>query len=174
MLGNPFSNFRVLIVDDERMMHKLVRDILTQFGFQDITSATSGRKAIELASRQTYDFVITDWRMGDLDGIDLVRFLRQAPNSPGPRTPVIMLTGNSEAHYVLTALDAGVNGYLIKPFSVKQLVQRIRTVIEQPQPFVWAPTYCGPDRRHVNKAVPNKSERRKRKPRMLKTEYLDV
>ena len=159
---NQLGTFQVLVVDDEKMMHKLVCNVLNSLGFQDIVTATSGRKAIELLTKQKFDFIITDWRMRDLDGIDIVRFMRTSPDAAHPTTPIIMLTGNTEAHYVLTALNAGINGYLIKPFSAEQLVRRIRSVIENPRPFIIAPTYKGPDRRHTNKQPPGGVERRVR------------
>ena len=102
--------------------------------------------------------------MADGDGIEVVRFVRTAPQSPQQNIPILMLTGNTEAHYVLTARDTGANGYLIKPFSADQLVKRIRSIIELPRDFIISPTYCGPDRRHVNKPPPGGVERRKTPP----------
>ena len=158
---NQLHNFKVLIVDDEKTINKLVCDVLLRLGFIDITTANSGRKAIELVKVTKFDFIISDWRMDDLDGIDLVKYLRTSPETSHLiATPIIMLTGNTEAHYVITALNAGVNGYLIKPFSAEQLVRRIRNVIEHPWPFVIAPTYRGPDRRRQNKGAPGNIERR--------------
>lgn len=160
MSVNQLGTFQVLIVDDERLINKLVGDVLQRLGFKDITVMNSGRKAIEMVRIQKFDFIISDWRMLDLDGIDLVRFIRMSPDCPHPTTPIIMLTGNTEAHYVKSALNAGINGYLIKPFSADQLVKRIRTVIEHPRPFILSPGYRGPDRRHTNKGAPNGIERR--------------
>ena len=163
MKKSKLSTFRVLTVDDERMITKIVCDVLMSLGFHDITTATDGYKAIALLSKNKYDFIITDWQMPDMSGIDLVNFIRRAPESIAPTTPIIMLTGNTEAHHVITALEAGVNGYLIKPFSAEQLVRRIRAIIEKPLPFVLSKKYRGPDRRRVSKAPPNNVDRRKSK-----------
>jgi DNA-binding response OmpR family regulator len=160
MIRNQLSTLRVLIADDERLILKLVLDVLGSLGFSDVTVAHSGRQAIEFASKQKFDFIITDWCMADIDGIELVRYMRNSPDSLYPTTPIIMLTGNTEAHYVITALNVGINGYLIKPFSAEQLVKRIRNIIEQPRPFVLSPNYKGPDRRRVDKGPPGKVERR--------------
>lgn len=168
MSSQTFShlqNIQVLIADDERMIQRLVYDVLTQLGFRKITVASSGRQAIEFLKRQPYDFVITDWRMKDMEGIDVINFVRSSPDSPNPRMPIIMLTGNTEAHYVFTARDAGVNEYLIKPFTADQLVRRIRSLIERPRAFVEAPGYKGPDRRHRADEPPSGKERRKGKRR---------
>lgn len=160
MASNQLSALRVLIADDEKTIQRLVYDVLLSLGFKDITVANSGRQAIDLASKQKFDFMITDWCMSDMDGIDLVRFVRSSPESAHPMTPIIMLTGNTEAKYVMAALNAGINGYLIKPFSAAQLVRRIRTVIEHPRQSVISPNYRGPDRRHTNKGPPGGGERR--------------
>lgn len=163
MASGQLHKIQVLIVDDERLIQRLVYDVLMKLGFRQITVASSGRKAIELVSRQTFDFIITDWRMGDLDGIDLIRFVRANPASTCPRIPIILLTGNTEAHYVLTARDAGVNEYVIKPFTAEQLVRRIRSIIERPRPFIESSTYKGPERRYHDIPPPNGIERRKNK-----------
>lgn len=159
---NTLSALQVLIVDDEKLMHKLVCNVLTSLGFRDITTANSGRQAMGLVTQKRFDFIITDWRMGDLDGIDVVHFIRTSPDAQNPTMPIIMLTGNTEARYVITALNAGINGYVIKPFSAEQLVRRIRAVIENPRQYVLSPHYRGPDRRHNDLPPPGGIERRKK------------
>ena len=161
MQNHPFGKLKVLIVDDEKTILKLVNDVLTSLGFTEIVIARSGRKATELLSQQKFDFIITDWRMDDLDGIDIVRFIRTSPESLTPMMPIIMLTGNTEAHEVITARNAGIDGYVIKPFSAVQLVRRIRAIIEHPREFVVSPNYSGPDRRHHNDPPPGGIERRR-------------
>ena len=144
------SQFKILIVDDERLIQRLVYDVLTSLGFINVTVANSGRKALEHVAKTKFDFVITDWRMEDMDGIEIVRGVRGDPHCLNYTTPIIMLTGNTEAYYVKTAIGAGVNAYLLKPFSAEQLVKRIRTIIEFPRDFVVSKQYTGPDRRHGN------------------------
>lgn len=162
---SQLQNIQVLIVDDEKMIQRLVYDVLAQLGFRQITVASSGRQAIKLVATKPFDFIISDWRMQDLDGIDLIEFVRKAPESQCPHVPVILLTGNTEAHYVLRARDAGVNEYLIKPFAAEQLVKRIRSIIERPRPFVEAKNYRGPDRRHRDAPPSDGNDRRKPRPK---------
>jgi two-component system chemotaxis response regulator CheY len=159
MRQSLLDSFSILIVDDEATIRKLVRNVLTSLGFLNITEANSGRRAIEILESNAFDFIITDWRMGDLDGIDIVRHVRAKPSN----IPIIMLTGNTEAYYVKTAISAGINGYLIKPFSAEQLVKRIRTIIDEPEDFVVSKKYTGPDRRHTRKPPPDKIDQRKLK-----------
>jgi two-component system chemotaxis response regulator CheY len=159
------DSFRILIVDDESTIRKLVRNVLTSLGFSNVTEANSGRRAIEILASDTFDFIITDWRMDDMDGIEIVRHARALPSN----TPIIMLTGNTEAYYVKTAINAGINGYLIKPFSAEQLVKRIRSAIDAPRDFVVSKKYTGPDRRHMNQPGPDSVDRRKPKNKQSNT-----
>jgi DNA-binding response OmpR family regulator len=163
MVSNGLQRVKILIVDDEPLIQKLVRGVLTYLGFTDIKSTNNGRKAQELIQQTPFDIVITDWRMSDLDGIDIIRFVRGAKTSPFYKTPIIMLTGNTEDYYVKTAINAGVNAYLIKPFSAEQLIKRIRSVIEAPRDFVVSRSFTGPDRRHADQPPPDGIERRKRR-----------
>ena len=149
----------VLVVDDAAMIRKLVREVLKSLGFVNIVEANSGRQAIQLLTNTNFDFIITDWRMPDMDGIEIVRHVRGERN----KIPIVMLTGNTEAYYVKTAIGAGVNGYLLKPFSAEQLVKRIRTLIETPRDFVMSKKYTGPDRRRVSLPPPTGVDKRKRK-----------
>ncbi len=160
MPTNGLKNVRILIADDQRLIRKLVLNILESFGFQDITVSQSGSEAIELLRQQEFDLIITDWRMGDLDGIDVLRHVRNS--SHAPNTPIIFLTGNAEFGDVAEARDAGVNEYLIKPFTAKELINRVRSVIERPRSFVMAPTYRGPDRRRRVAPPPVDQDRRKK------------
>jgi len=137
----------ILIVDDEKLIQRLVTAVLESLGFKSLVIANNGQKAIELLSTQRFDLIITDWRMPDMDGLEFINFVRHSPKSFSPRIPIIFLTGNTEVHHVLTARDAGVNEYMIKPFTAEQLVKRIRSVIEHPRSFVDAFSYRGPDRR---------------------------
>lgn len=160
MSSDSLSFLQVLVVDDIQMIRTLVSDVLVSLGFKDISVASSGREAMAMVSKKKFDFIISDWQMPDLDGIDLVRFVRQIPDVQCASVPIIMLTANTEAKHVITALKNGINGYLIKPFTAEQLARRIRNAIEHPRQFVIAPTYRGPDRRYIDKGPPGGIERR--------------
>ena len=161
MPPSDLHNLNILVVDDERLIQNLVYGVLASLGFTNVSVVNSGRKALDQIAQKKFDFIITDWRMDDIDGIEVVHHVRKSQKPPLCNTPIIMLTGNSEAHYVKTAISAGVNGYLIKPFSAEQLVKRIRTVIEEPRDFVISKNFTGPDRRRFNQAPPEGAERRK-------------
>lgn len=163
MASSRLSDIKILLVDDEKQIVRLVTDVLTHLGFDSITTASTGAQAAELLRRTRYDFMITDWRMPEMQGIDLIRFVRTSPECKCPRMPVIMLSGNTEAHYILTARDAGVNEYVIKPFSANDLVRRIRAIIETPRSYVEAPRYRGPNRRWHDVPLMYEADRRKRR-----------
>lgn len=166
MLHNQLAKLHVLVVDDEKTILGLVYDVLISLGFKNIVVARGGRKALDYLREHKFDFIITDWRMPDLTGVELVRFIRTSPESLNPMIPVIMLTGNTEAHEVITARNAGIDAYLIKPFSAKQLVHHIRAIIENPREFVAARSYTGPSRRHHNESPPGGIERRRSRKEM--------
>ncbi len=157
-----FDKISVLIVDDEPLIQNLVRTVLSNLGFTNVTTANNGRKAQALLSETTFDIIITDWRMNDIDGIDVVNFVRRSKKTPLCRTPILMLTGNTEDQYVLAAIDAGVNAYLLKPFTASELARRLRKIIEEPRDFVISEKFMGPDRRHANLAPPDGTERRRK------------
>lgn len=151
----------VLIVDDNPHMRKLVSTLLHGLGFKDVREAIDGADAFKEMKLNPPDIVICDWVMAPLDGIDFVRLIRTAPDSPNPYVPIIMLTGHSEREKVTEARDAGVNEFLVKPISAKGLYARIYTIIEHPRPFIKSKTYFGPDRRRNNNKHYQGPERRK-------------
>lgn len=141
------QTIKVLIAEDDKIMSKLVRDVLRMLGFQDIHIAHDGEQALEMLRAQKFDIFICDWKMKPVDGITIVRALRQDKEAANQRIPVIMLTGKAEVADIETARDAGVTEYLIKPFEVKQLCTKIKEVIENPRNFVVSEQYTGPERR---------------------------
>jgi len=161
LYSNRLKNIRILLVDDERLILRLVTDVLSHLGFTSVTVCHSGTEAAEKIRTDLFDIVITDWRMPDMQGIDLIRFIRNSPESPCQRIPIILLTGNTGTNYIFEARDAGVTEYMIKPFSAQQLVRRIKAIIERPKSYVEAPTYRGPNRRFHDIGTPEGVERRK-------------
>ena len=160
---SDFQKISVLIVDDNPHMRKLVTALLHALGFKQVREAIDGADAFKEMKLSPPDIVICDWVMSPLDGIDFVRLIRTAPDSPNPYVPIIMLTGHSEKHRVTEARDAGVNEFLIKPISAKSLYSRIYTIIEKPRPFIKTKTYFGPDRRRKKDSKYKGPERRAQK-----------
>jgi CheY-like chemotaxis protein len=147
MSGYRFDRLRILVVDDNVHMRKLVITILQAFGVHQIHEAGSGESAWEMVRESNPDILILDWVMDGMSGVDLVRMLRGDPLSPNPFVPVIMLTGHTSPEHVRQARDAGVNEFIAKPVSVKTMMSRLAAVIEHPRPFVRTSRYFGPCRR---------------------------
>ena len=142
-----FDLLKILLVDDNQHMRMLLTEILRALGVRQIFEALDGAEALQLMRDTEMDLVMTDLTMGPLDGIDFVNLLRNSPDSPGPFTPVIMITGHSTMRRVAEARDAGVNEFLAKPVTARGVIHRINLLIEHPRPFIRNADYFGPDRR---------------------------
>lgn len=149
------SKIHILVVEDDRIMRTLVKDMLQILGFHSVSTAEDGQAAIDYLYFNNADIIICDWKMQGMDGIAFTRHIRE--KMPGGKRflPIIMLTGKSEEKDVRTARDAGVTEYIIKPFSADGLYERIRTVIENPRGFVLSEGFTGPDRRRRGAEPPD-------------------
>jgi len=154
------SKIHILIVEDDRIMRTLIRDMLGILGFKSTTVAKDGEEAVDYLHYNNADIVICDWKMQGMDGIAFTRYIRE--KMPGGKRflPIIMLTGKTDQQDVLTARDAGVSEYLVKPFTAESLYSRIRAVVESPRGFVLSEEYVGPDRRRRRDAPPDQSYKR--------------
>ena len=156
------DNMNVLVLDDNRHMRSLVQSILHALGVKNIREAGDAADAFKELQHFHADIIIVDWHMEPLDGLDFVRLVRTAKDSPNPYVPIIMLSGYTEYRRITEARDAGVNEFLAKPISAKALYQRFAMIIDNPRSFVRTKTYFGPDRRRQNLGPPRGiAERRK-------------
>jgi DNA-binding response OmpR family regulator len=135
---------KVLIVDDELYMRKVVRTLLMSIGVRTIYEAPDGPSGLEVIRSQQPDIVILDWEMPGLDGAGFVRMVRSPMTFPFPDIPIIMLTGHGERSRVIAAVEVGVNEFLLKPVSAKSLRDRIVAVLVRPRPLVRSGDYYGP------------------------------
>ena len=142
-----FELLKILTVDDNHHMRLLLTEILRAIGVREVHEAANGAEALQVLRNNPIDIVMTDLAMQPLDGIDLVRKLRNANESPNPMVPVIMITGHSTLRRVAEARDVGVTEFLSKPVTARGVIERISRVVEHPRPFVKTSTYFGPDRR---------------------------
>jgi two-component system chemotaxis response regulator CheY len=147
MSGYRFDRLKILVVDDNAHMRKLVTTILQAFGVVQIYEADNGQRAWTVVRESNPDVIVADWVMENMSGIELVQMLRTNPQSPNPFVPVILLTGHTSLDHVMQARDAGVNEFIAKPVSVKTMMSRLVSVIESPRPFVRTQGYFGPCRR---------------------------
>lgn len=161
MAKTQLSPLRVLVVDDNYHMLHTVRTILRGFGIEHIEEARDAAEAFEIFRQSPVDLIVVDYLMEILDGLDFVRLVRTAQDSPNPYVPVIMLTAYSEKRRVVEARDAGVTEFCCKPVTAKELLTKIKSVIETPRTFIRTKTYFGPDRRRRQDPAYSGPERRK-------------
>lgn len=154
------ATVNILIQDADNEMASVLRNILGNLGFGTIYHAKNGDAGIKLLREKNIDLVITDWDMKPIDGIDFINYIRTSDDSPNKTIPIIMLTGKSHKEQVETARDAGMTEFVVKPFTVQTLCNRIILVVEHPRNFILAPSYAGPDRRRRTQNTDTPSERR--------------
>lgn len=142
-----FSHVRFLVVDSNRLMCQLVKDILMMLGCTQVTTARDSEKAIASLRAGGYDVLVTEWNLKPRSGLELLDWLRTDATSPDRMMPVIMLTANSEVEYVMESRDKGVTEFLAKPFTADGMYRRLVSVVARPRDFVSVKGYFGPDRR---------------------------
>ncbi len=165
MSGYRFDRLRVLVVDDNAHMRKLVVTILQAFGVVQVYEADGGERAWTILRESNPDVVVLDWVMEGMSGLDLIQMIRSNPATPNLFVPVIMLTGHTSLDHVRQARDAGVNEFIAKPVSVKTMMSRLVAVIEHPRPYVRTGGYFGPCRRRRGTEEYRGPERRSENPR---------
>jgi two-component system, chemotaxis family, chemotaxis protein CheY len=116
-------NSSILIVDDYKTMLRIIRNILSQFGFFNVDEATNGSLALLKLKEKKYDLVIADWYMEPTNGLELLQHMKS--DNMLKNIPFIMVTAESNAENVLKAKQAGVDNYIVKPFSNNTLRQKI-------------------------------------------------
>ena len=112
---------KILLVDDSKTMRSIQKSVLTQLGYNEIEEACDGQDALSKVGAFEPDLMLVDWNMPIMDGITFVKTVRQNDKT----TPIIMVTTESEKTRVIEAIKAGVNNYVVKPFTPDSLSQRI-------------------------------------------------
>lgn len=122
---------RILIVDDSSTMRRIIGNVVMQLGFakDDFDEAEDGVKAWKLLCESHYDVVLTDWNMPNMNGLDLVKKIRS--EGAHQKTPIIMITTEGGKGEVITALKAGVNNYIVKPFNAEVLKEKLDGVLKK-------------------------------------------
>lgn len=121
MACNP--KLRILLVDDSSTMRRLIRKILRQLGFVNIVEADDGTTAWEVLQKEEIEFIVSDWNMPKMKGIDLLRQVRASEKYS--EIPFLMVTGEAQEKNVLEAVEARVSNYIVKPFNEYTLQKKI-------------------------------------------------
>lgn len=120
---------KILVVDDFSTMRRIVKNLLKQLGFENIDEAEDGVQAYSKLQGGGYGFVVSDWNMPNMDGLELLKKVRSDPKMKD--LPVLMVTAEAEKDKVITAIQAGVNNYIVKPFTGEILKEKMDKIFEK-------------------------------------------
>lgn len=123
------KNMKILVVDDFSTMRRIVRNLLRDLGFNNIEEADDGNSALPMLRNGKFDFLITDWNMPGMSGMDLLQAIRADENLKN--LPILMVTAEAKRDQIVAAAQAGVNGYVVKPFTAAVLKDKIEKIFER-------------------------------------------
>jgi len=123
------KNMRILVVDDFSTMRRIVKNLLTDLGFTNMAEAEDGHSALAALRASPFDFVVTDWNMPGMSGIELLKAIRADDRLK--TLPVLMVTAEAKREQIIEAAQNGVNGYIIKPFTAQTLQEKLDKVFER-------------------------------------------
>lgn len=123
------KNMKILIVDDFSTMRRIIKNLLRDLGFTNTQEADDGATALPMLQNGNFDFLITDWNMPGMQGIDLLKTVRADPNLSS--LPVLMVTAEAKREQIVEAAQSGVNGYIVKPFTAQTLEEKINKIFER-------------------------------------------
>ena len=121
------KDMKFLVVDDYSTMRRIVKNLLHDLGYANVTEADDGKTALPLLQNGNFDFLITDWNMPGMPGLDLLKAVRS--NDKLKKLPVLMLTAEAKREQIVEAAQAGVSGYVIKPFTAVTLKEKIDKIL---------------------------------------------
>lgn len=120
---------KILVVDDFSTMRRIIKNLLRDLGFTNVSEADDGSTALPMLQNGDFDFVVTDWNMPGMQGIDLLREIRKDDNLK--HLPVMMVTAEAKKEQIVAAAQAGVNGYIVKPFTAATLKGKLDKIFER-------------------------------------------
>ena len=120
---------KILIVDDFSTMRRIIKNLLRDLGFTNTAEADDGTTALPMLQSGNFDFLVTDWNMPGMNGIELLRAVRADERLK--LLPVLMVTAEAKRDQIIEAAQAGVNGYVVKPFTAQALKEKIEKVFER-------------------------------------------
>lgn len=125
------SQFRFLVVDDFPTMRRIVRNLLKELGFANVDEAEDGAAGLAKVKEGRFDFVISDWNMPNMDGLQMLQSIRADANTAISKLPVLMVTAEAKKENIIAAAQAGANGYVVKPFTAATLDEKLGKIFEK-------------------------------------------
>ncbi|SDN37406.1 chemotaxis response regulator CheY [Vreelandella arcis] len=123
------KNMSFLVVDDFPTMRRIVRSLLKELGFTNVEEAEDGQDALNKLRAGNFEFVVSDWNMPNLDGLEMLKELRQ--DDALKELPVLMVTAEAKKENIIAAAQAGANGYVVKPFTAATLEEKLNKIFEK-------------------------------------------
>lgn len=123
------KQMKILIVDDFSTMRRIIKNLLRDLGYTNTLEADDGKTALPMLQNGNFDFLVTDWNMPGMTGIDLLKLVRA--DDKLKTLPVLMVTAEAKRDQIVAAAQAGVNGYVVKPFTAVALKEKIERIFER-------------------------------------------
>lgn len=125
------SQYRFLVVDDFPTMRRIVRNLLKELGFANVDEAEDGAAGLAKVKEGRFDFVISDWNMPNMDGLQMLQSIRADANPGISKLPVLMVTAEAKKENIIAAAQAGASGYVVKPFTAATLDEKLGKIFEK-------------------------------------------
>ena len=125
------ANMKFLVVDDFSTMRRIVRNLLKESGFTNVQEAEDGIDALNKLHSESFDFVVSDWNMPNMTGIELLRAIRS--DARLKHLPVLMVTAEAKRENIIEAAQAGASGYIVKPFTAATLDRKLKKIFQNMQ-----------------------------------------
>lgn len=125
----PDFKMKIMVVDDFATMRRIVKNVLKQLGFENIEEAEDGADALKKLKAGGFSFMVSDWNMPNMDGLELLKAVRA--DAQLKSLPILMVTAEAEKEKVVTAIQAGVNNYIVKPFTAETFKEKMDRILEK-------------------------------------------
>ena len=126
-MADPKTKF--LVVDDFSTMRRIVRNLLKELGYSNVDEAEDGAMALQKLKNENFDFVISDWNMPNMDGLEMLKQIRA--DAAIAKLPVLMVTAEAKKENIIAAAQAGASGYVVKPFTAATLDEKLSKIFEK-------------------------------------------
>ncbi len=123
------NNMKFLVVDDFSTMRRIIRNLLKELGYTNVDEAEDGSVGLSKLKRESFDFVVSDWNMPVMDGLQLLQSIRA--DASLSHLPVLMVTAEAKKENIIAAAQAGASGYIVKPFTAATLDEKITKILEK-------------------------------------------
>ena len=123
------KNIKILVVDDFPTMRRIIRNLLKDLGFENVDEAEDGQMGLDKIRNGSFDLIVSDWNMPNMDGLTMLQQIRADPNLSS--LPVLMVTAEAKKENIVAAAKAGASGYVVKPFTAAVLEEKLNKIFEK-------------------------------------------